>query len=200
MSMVEWAGLIAFENRKSKIENLDMNRREWLLRSNLLSIARVVLAVPTVWLMVEGMRTEAVILFFVSAATDYLDGDLARRRGEVSELGKILDPLADKIYVAAAVITMLLLGVIPLWLVVVVLARDLLILAGGLYVERKTGRLLTSNWTGKWTVGLLSITLLVAWLGADESILTVLYIATAAMLALTTVLYGKGAVKVLGES
>ena len=175
-------------------------RRQLRMVSNQLSLARILLAVPTVLAMIAGQKEIAVTLFFVSAATDYLDGFIARRRNEVSELGKIVDPLADKIYVAAAVVTMLLLGFVPLWLVLVVLARDIAILLGGLYIEQKTGRLLTSNWTGKWTVGLLSLTLLLSYLEIDPTILTILSVLTTIMLAYSTILYLRTALATLRES
>ena len=95
---------------------------------------------------------------------------------------------------------MLLLGFVPLWLVLVVLARDIAILLGGLYIEQKTGRLLTSNWTGKWTVGLLSLTLLLSYLEIDPTILTILSVLTTIMLAYSTILYLRTALATLRES
>ena len=159
--------------------------------SNLLSIARMFLAVPAVWAIVQDERTVAVTLFFVAAATDYLDGWFARRLNQITELGKLLDPIADKIFVAAMAVVMLAVGRIPLWLVVVILARDLIILVGGLVVERKTGRVLPSNWTGKWAVGVLSITMLLLYVGVEGIAVTIFIILTLVMLAVSLFMYGK---------
>jgi CDP-diacylglycerol---glycerol-3-phosphate 3-phosphatidyltransferase len=67
----------------------------------------------------------AACLYLVSAATDALDGYLARSRGQVSVLGKFLDPLADKLIVNAVLVFMVSLGRVPAWVVVVMIARDL---------------------------------------------------------------------------
>lgn len=69
----------------------------------------------------------ASLLYLVAAATDALDGYLARSRGQVSVLGKFLDPLADKLIVIAVLVFMVALGRVPAWLVVVLIARDLAI-------------------------------------------------------------------------
>ena len=165
--------------------------------SNLLSILRLLLTLPTCLLVYYGYRELAVISFFAAAITDYLDGWTARRFGQISDLGKILDPLADKVYVASVVILFLFLDILPLWLVLPVILRDLLILLGGIYVERKTGQVLPSNWTGKWAVGFLSITLLLFYLGVSGIVLQIFIIVTLVMLALSLYLYLKRGIGVL---
>ncbi|MCE7934379.1 MAG: CDP-alcohol phosphatidyltransferase family protein, partial [Chlorobi bacterium CHB2] len=127
----------------------------WTL-SNGLSALRMLLVVPTWFTLASGMRLATVALFILSALTDVLDGWLARKRNEVSDLGKILDPLADKVYVGVVVVVMLLQGMLPLWFVLVVLGRDLLILVGGILFERRTGVVLPSNYPGKIAVLVLS--------------------------------------------
>ncbi|MCB0711591.1 MAG: CDP-alcohol phosphatidyltransferase family protein [Ignavibacteriae bacterium] len=161
--------------------------------SNLLSIARLLMTLPTCLLVYYGHRDLAVISFFVAAFTDYLDGWVARRFNQISDLGKILDPLADKVYVAGVVILLATLGVIPLWFLLPILLRDLLILVGGIYVERKTGEVLPSNWTGKWAVGVLSITLLLFYLEVNGIALQIFIVITLAMLSLSLFLYVKRA-------
>lgn len=165
--------------------------------SNLLSLCRLLLTIPTCLLIYYDYRILAVVFFFIAAATDYLDGWTARRFGQISDLGKILDPLADKLYVAGVVLLLLILGILPLWLVLPILLRDLLILLGGIYVRRKTGRVLPSNWTGKWAVGVLSITLLLIYLGVGGIVLHLFIGLTLAMLALSLALYIARSVAVL---
>lgn len=169
----------------------------WRSVSNLLSLLRIVLVVPTAFALWYQSKTIAVVLFVLAAATDYLDGFFARRLNQISDLGKILDPLADKIYVAVVVLLLLILNVLPLWFVAVVLARDVLILVGGLYVEKRTTMVLPSNWVGKWAVGALSLTVLLIYLDAGESVTYTGITVTLAMLAWSSVLYAKRMVEVL---
>ena len=167
--------------------------------SNLLSLGRLFLTIPTCLVLWYGSKEIAVSLFVLAALTDYLDGWFARKLDQVSHLGKILDPLADKIYIAGVVITMLIQGTIPLWLVLPVLARDLLILLGGIYIRHTKGIVLPSNWTGKWAVGALSLTLLVIYLGGSGVPVTLLIILTFVMLGLSLFLYSKRMVQRLGS-
>ena len=105
-------------------------RRELTNLPNLITMSRVVL-IPAVILLIDNynpLRTFlATLLYILAAAGDGLDGYLARKRNEVSVLGKFLDPLADKLLVMAILVTMVALGRVPAWLVVVILARDLAI-------------------------------------------------------------------------
>jgi CDP-diacylglycerol--glycerol-3-phosphate 3-phosphatidyltransferase len=66
----------------------------------------------------------AAILFAAAAVTDWLDGLIARRRGQVTTLGKLLDPVADKVLVSAALISLVQVGTIPAWIVVVMIGRE----------------------------------------------------------------------------
>ena len=105
-------------------------RREFTNLPNLVTMGRVVL-VPFVLLFIDNfspMRSFiASLLYLGAAAGDALDGYLARSRGEVSMLGKFLDPLADKLIVTAVLVFMVALGRVPAWIVVVLIARDLAI-------------------------------------------------------------------------
>jgi CDP-diacylglycerol---glycerol-3-phosphate 3-phosphatidyltransferase len=97
---------------------------------NLVTMGRLLL-VPVVLVLIDNFSPlrsfVAGILYLVAAAGDGLDGYLARRRGEVSVLGKFLDPLADKLMVTAVLVFMVALGRVPAWLVVLLIARDLAI-------------------------------------------------------------------------
>jgi cardiolipin synthase (CMP-forming) len=101
---------------------------------NLLCVLRMLLAVPVVWTLVEGHYGWTLGLFFVAAVTDGLDGYLAKRFDWTSELGKVLDPLADKLLLVSTFITLTVIGLVPLWLTATVVARDLVISGGaGVY-------------------------------------------------------------------
>lgn len=101
--------------------------RQLFTPPNLLSLFRIVL-VPLIVVVlltrVEGWDLIGLGLFLLAAATDFLDGFLARRRQMVTRLGKILDPAADKILVSAAFIALVELDLAPAWMVMVIIARE----------------------------------------------------------------------------
>lgn len=105
-------------------------RREFTNLPNLVTMGRVVL-IPFVLVFIDNFSPLrsfiASLLYIGAAAGDALDGYLARSRGEVSMLGKFLDPLADKLIVTAVLVFMVALGRAPAWVVVVLIARDLAI-------------------------------------------------------------------------
>jgi cardiolipin synthase len=108
---------------------------------NLICILRIALAVPVVWTLVRGEFTATLVLFAIAAASDGLDGYLAKRYGWTSETGKVLDPVADKLLLVSVFVTLTLLGMVPLWLAAVVVARDLVIGIGAAVYRRLFGPL-----------------------------------------------------------
>ena len=105
-------------------------RSQFTNAPNLVTMGRVLL-VPVVLLFIDNfspMRSFiALLLYLLAAGGDFVDGYLARTRGQVSMLGKFLDPLADKLIVTAILVFMVQQGRVPAWLVVVLIARDLTI-------------------------------------------------------------------------
>jgi cardiolipin synthase len=95
---------------------------------NLLSFARL-LGVPVfLWLiLVPHADGWALVLLLVSGLTDYLDGKIARATGQISRLGTLLDPLADRLYIAATLVGLAIREIVPWWLVVLLLSRDLVL-------------------------------------------------------------------------
>lgn len=90
----------------------------------------------------------AALVFIALAATDGVDGYLARRRNEVTTLGKFLDPLADKILIAAALIALVELRTLPSWVVVVILSREFIV-SGLRMVASVEGMVIAASWIGK---------------------------------------------------
>lgn len=162
---------------------------------NVLTMARMALIPPIGWLVYRGGPFGWMIgLLLVAVATDWLDGQIARRTGSVSEWGKILDPTADKL--AAAVVTLALVlrppefgPSLPVWFVVCVIVRDAVIAGGGLIQTRKLGYVMMSLWSGKVAVTALAVTVLAALLRADPPVLTVCVWTTTALLAYSLVRY-----------
>lgn len=97
---------------------------------NLLSALRLLAAPVVVWLLLEGRFAAAFWLFLLAGLSDLADGWLAKRFNAHSEFGARLDPVADKALVAAVYLALGWIGLIPLWLVAMVVARDISILAG----------------------------------------------------------------------
>ena len=97
---------------------------------NLLSFARLA-GVPVLLWLILGPHEDriAFVLLMVSGVTDYLDGYLARRLNQTSRLGTLLDPLADRLYVAATIIALCVRGVTPWWLLGILAARDAILAA-----------------------------------------------------------------------
>jgi len=99
---------------------------------NALCFLRMLLVVPVCWLLLRHEYRLTLWVFAVAAATDGLDGFLAKRCGWTSELGRILDPLADKILLVGVFLGLAITGVVPVWLAVVAIGRDLVITAGAI--------------------------------------------------------------------
>jgi len=106
-----------------------MNLR-WL--PNGLCVLRMLLALPTAWLLMHGDYWQTLAVFFIAAVTDAADGYLAKRFGWQTELGKALDPLADKLLLVIVFITLAILHLVPGWLAILVVWRDVLITGGAI--------------------------------------------------------------------
>jgi CDP-diacylglycerol--glycerol-3-phosphate 3-phosphatidyltransferase/cardiolipin synthase len=120
---------------------IDAAPSAWNL-ANLVTVLRIALVPFFAWaLLADGGHTTtgrlvATALFVVAAATDRLDGWLARRSGQVTDLGKMLDPIADKVLVGTALILLSWLGDLPWWVTVVILVRELGITAMRFFLLR----------------------------------------------------------------
>ena len=131
-------------------------REELLNAPNMMTIARMALIpVFLALLAYESRRNSflAAAIFAVAAITDWVDGWLARVSGKVTTLGKFLDPLADKIIVTAALIELLRLGRVPVWVVVLILAREFLI-SGLRTIAVSEGLVISASQGGKWKTSL----------------------------------------------
>ena len=106
---------------------------------NLITLARILLVPVVVWAIATGRMHTAFLLFLAAAISDGVDGFLAKRFGMKTELGAYLDPLADKVMIVSIYVTLGVTGVIPLWLVILVVSRDFLIV-GGVMLSWQVGR------------------------------------------------------------
>jgi cardiolipin synthase (CMP-forming) len=99
---------------------------------NLLSAARIAAIPLFCWLTTRSdTRLAGIALFAIVVGTDWLDGYVARRLGQESELGRILDPVADRLAIAAGILTFTIVGIFPFWAALLVLVRDVAVMLGG---------------------------------------------------------------------
>lgn len=108
---------------------------------NAICIARVALVIPIAVLLYKENYQETLLLFGVAAFSDGLDGFLAKRFGWTTELGRILDPLADKLLLVTVFIMLAVIGQTPVWLTVIVVLRDVIIGFGAVAYRYFFGRL-----------------------------------------------------------
>jgi cardiolipin synthase (CMP-forming) len=136
---------------------------------NLISAIRIALIPLFVALILDHETTTmGLILFGVVVATDWVDGAIARRTGQVSELGTILDPVADRLAIAAGLIALAIRGVFPWWAAGAILARDAAVLVVGIVVLVRGDLHVEVRWIGKIaTFSLMTAIPFVSW-GALE--------------------------------
>jgi CDP-diacylglycerol--glycerol-3-phosphate 3-phosphatidyltransferase len=150
-----------------------LNNNKILTLSNLLSLIRLLSAVPLWYLLNDlyNINTRYIILgiAILAIVTDYLDGYLARKYRETTEVGKIIDPIADKILVGVVVIKLFMLEEIPAYFFFMVIGRDILIFLGGVLLSARMGKVLPSNMLGKITVTILALLLVMIIMTIDKS-------------------------------
>jgi cardiolipin synthase len=96
---------------------------------NLITLARILLVPVVVWAIASGQMFSAFVLFLIAGISDAVDGFLAKHFGMASTIGAYLDPLADKALIVSIYVTLGIVGTIPLWLVILVASRDIMIVA-----------------------------------------------------------------------
>ena len=121
--------------------------------ANIITVVRILLAPLFIWMLLAdngelgALRYAAAALFVIAIVTDSLDGHLARSRNLVTDLGKILDPIADKVLVGAALVALSLLGELWWWVTIVILVREF-----GITIYRFAAlrnRVIAADWSGK---------------------------------------------------
>lgn len=107
---------------------------------NLITGLRILLVAPFLWLLLEEHYGVALVLFVIAGVSDALDGFLAKYYGWTSELGGLLDPIADKLLLMGAILVLGWLNELPTWLVALVIARDLVIVSGAVAYHLRVER------------------------------------------------------------
>ncbi len=135
-------------------------KQEVLTLANAISLSRALIAVPILMLHhASGKEANWLIVALIGYAfiSDYLDGYVARKMNQVTEFGKVVDPLADKVCAMILFFYAVFIGIIPLFFFVIMVARDLLILTGSLMIKKKRGKYAMSVMSGKVAVNVLAV-------------------------------------------
>jgi len=153
-------GKVAHRGPKTAVQNLPVDHsRDVVSIPNVITVLRLVLIPFFFWFLVfqapaTGRNDAAFVLFAVCAGTDWLDGLIARATGTVTVIGKIIDPLVDRLLIASALLGLYLVGRVSLLLLLVLVGRDVYLLYGAWVLERH-GRRIAVTWLGKATTAVL---------------------------------------------
>jgi len=108
---------------------------------NILTLARILLLPFFVLTLIYNQYRYALIIFIAASVTDILDGFIARITGQITDFGKILDPVADKFFLVTSFILMSSIGLIPKWLAIIVISKDLIVVTGSVILYFVTHKL-----------------------------------------------------------
>ena len=146
---------------------------------NKLTLFRVILIPVFIIALMSGILPEpvnryvGVIIFCVASFTDYLDGHIARKYNLVTNFGKFMDPLADKLLESSALICMIELGFLPAWIVIIIISREFII-TGFRLIAAESGLVIAASWWGKIKTVTQMFMIIFVLLGAGGIIGTVL--------------------------
>lgn len=132
---------------------------------NLLTLLRLALIGVFIALFASGLRLWALGTFLLAALTDFLDGRIARKYHLITDFGKLMDPLADKLMLLTALTCLTIAGDLPVWIVIVVAAKELFMIAGGMYMLRR-GIVVHAHFIGKAATAAFLLAVTVSFLHA----------------------------------
>lgn len=132
--------------------------RDIYTAANVITLLRLVLVPIAFAVLISGRNDNlAFVLFALAASTDWLDGQIARRTGTVTVIGKAIDPLVDRFLLAAGVVGLYLVDRLPAWVMVVLVLRDVYLLYGAWRLEHEYNRRLAVTFLGKLTTATLLV-------------------------------------------
>jgi len=167
--------------------------KELFLISNLISLVRIAV-IPALWYYlalpdpISGFVAVAILIF--AGLTDWLDGFLARRLNQISKLGMILDPLADKLLAAALVFLAIAYRDFPVWLAALIIGRDLLILAASAILLKGRSVVVASTITGKYAFFFIVVLLACSVIRFELGVTITSYISVA-LIAQSLIFYSR---------
>jgi cardiolipin synthase len=170
---------------------------------NYITLFRVILIPFFINLMIYGYYREALLVFVVACITDALDGMIARLTKKKTQLGAFLDPMADKLLIVSAFVTLVLLGKLPVWLVIIIVSRDMILIMGSLIIYFTTHNLkIEPSIIGKITTAMQFVTVTLALVlityGTEIGLMTILQWTTAGVTIASGVQYVMRGMKMVG--
>ncbi|MEJ2056153.1 MAG: CDP-alcohol phosphatidyltransferase family protein, partial [Calditrichaceae bacterium] len=167
--------------------------KEFFYASNLLSISRIILLIPFIYLVRLESSMAHYLFILVSAViiiTDALDGYLARKMNQVTDLGIVLDPIADKIAMAIGMIVLIVYRNFPVSLVIFLLYRDLMIMLVGWLAMKKSNQPQSANFYGKLNTVVVSFTAFLNIIGVKNIVFDIFVYISYATILISGVSYG----------
>jgi CDP-diacylglycerol--glycerol-3-phosphate 3-phosphatidyltransferase len=145
---------LCLDTDSDKVETKDLHSKIKVRTPNLpnsLTLSRIFLTPLLVVILltrIDGKEIYGAVIFTLAALTDFLDGYFARKRNQVTNIGKLLDPIADKLLVTSAFISLVELGLAPAWMVVIIVGREFAV-SGIRSIAVSQGLIMPANWFGK---------------------------------------------------
>jgi len=173
---------------------------------NIISIIRIVMIFIFVPLYFnKDTRTASLVLIIITGLADLLDGYIARKFDQISELGKLLDPVADKLFQFTMIVCFYFNNIIGLWLVIFFFSKEAVMTIGGFIFVRSTKLVIPAKWYGKLASSLFFVSIITAFFVGEigtvsNNILTGMFIVAAIISLFSTIQYIISAVKIKKEN
>lgn len=176
-----------------------MKNRKIFTIPNILSMCRIIMIPFILWTFFIGQYYVSAGLLVLSGITDLLDGFIARRFNMVSALGKVLDPVADKLTVLAVTVSLCFSYEVMIILVGIFVVKEFIMFVEGLIIIKKTGTTYSARWYGKVTTLFLYLTMfsIIVWKNMPGEVTLSLIIISAVLVVVSLVLYTIGNYKML---
>ena len=175
-----------------------------LTYANQLTILRMIFVPCFVLLVIYGYPRIATSLFILAGITDGLDGLIARKLKQKTDLGQFLDPMADKLLIVAAFVTLVLLGMLPVWLVIIVVSRDIILVLGSIVIyftdhEFKARPSIIGKTTTVLQLVVVMLSLIFKYIGTGSILMRVLMWTTAVFTIASGIQYVSRGTKIVGR-
>ena len=171
---------------------------------NIISMVRILL-VPAfcITYFTPGMRLISFIILIASGLSDIVDGYIARKFNQITDLGKVLDPIDDKLFQMSTIACLCIDGVVGIWLLIIVTAKELFMIIGGVILYKKTYAVMGSKWYGKFSTVLFFAAFVLSFVNIESTVYSIFISSLFAVAVLMTfyamVNYVMNAVKINNE-
>ncbi len=141
-----------------------MKTKGWLNAPNTLTVFRLLLIAVLIWMFRLGRPLYALGIYILAALTDLLDGYLARKNDQVTEFGKLADPLADKLMLLTALICLYKSAMVSPWVIILVAVKEGIMILGGFLLLKVKSKVVSANWVGKTSAVVFFVAVVMAFL------------------------------------